>query len=139
MKKINELETLAAEIAVERHVIDEYDQINKLIENLNTSKNLKTRYDAIVENRQRTIIARDEVNSKIVASIEEMEGLPDYEAKITVEENLLSEKRLHLETLNERASDLRTNLNTVNNELKKCQSQVNKCSETRFRRCLSRM
>jgi|APEBP8051072266_1049373.scaffolds.fasta_scaffold03947_2 exonuclease SbcC len=123
-KKINELETLAAEIAVERHVIDEYDQINKLIENLNTSKNLKTRYDAIVENRQRTIIARDEVNSKIVASIEEMEGLPDYEAKITVEENLLSEKRLHLETLNERASDLRTNLNTVNNELKKCQSRL---------------
>ncbi len=53
-----------------------------------------------------------------------MEGLPDYEAKITVEENLLSEKRLHLETLNERASDLRTNLNTVNNELKKCQSRL---------------
>ncbi len=40
-KKINELETLAAEIAVERHVIDEYDQINKLIENLNTSKKFK--------------------------------------------------------------------------------------------------
>ncbi|KAA0265092.1 MAG: SMC family ATPase, partial [Chlorobiota bacterium] len=96
--KIVNLEALSAELEQEGTVIGEYNRINEQIESLNTAKNLKTRRDTIEQNCQKTIATRDEVSSKISNLDRELQELPKYEEQISTQENLLNEKRLHLET-----------------------------------------
>ncbi len=126
VEKINELEKLAAEVAAESPVVGEYAKINQVVQDLNSSKNLKTQHDLMVENRQKTITSRDEVSSKIVAITDEINGLHDYESKITTEESLLKEKKQHLETLNERDTELKASLASVSDELKGKQTRLKK-------------